>query len=136
MTGLRRLCCYRQNKMSIETIKNPKFNASIQYLDRLGALITHHHGLIVMQDWESLYLITNEIHNELLPRLDEKQVEKVEMLHKKCKSLWRLKVNKHTGFNEYTYIDSLNDWFKNLMLYAHRQGLIMEDKPDSMAFEL
>lgn len=117
----------RANKKPEEE-KSPKFNASIQYLERIGRLINTRHQMVIDNLWDEVYLVTNELYNELYPRLNENQRKNSENLFKRCHILWKIRSRGSVGMDLNLYIMNLNHWFRDLNLFAHRQGLIMEDK--------
>jgi len=116
--------------------KDPKFNSSIQYLERIGNLINYIHQCVITESWDLAYLTLSQLYDELYPRLSKEQRDLIDPLEKHTTFLYKLKKNNMAIFDEWTFINNFRAWFRNLNNAAHQQKLIMEDKPTSEAWEI
>ena len=109
---------------------DPKFNSSIQYLDRVGVLMNTIHNYVINEQWDVAYLTLSQLYDELYPRLSKEQILEIKDYEDKTSFLWEIKQTKPRLFNDWLFIKNLKTWFRLLNTAAHNQKLIMEDKPE------
>lgn len=90
-----------------------EFNSSIDYLRRIGWLVSAYHQACVETegDYHDDWLILNQLHQELDPRMNADERIASEDLMRRSKARPCL----------------IRDYFLVLYRFAHKEGLIMKD---------
>jgi len=104
--------------------KSPEFNGSMDYLERCGDLMRAYHNAMVMKAYSDAINITQELHSELLPWMNQDQAEKCAEFEKKALN----QLGTHENVKEQINVRTIHNWFRKLNMIFHQTGLGMKSK--------
>jgi len=113
--------------------KTPQFNGSMDYLERCGDLIRAFHNEMVTRQFPTSISILQELHSELLPWMNEKEV--IACGKYELKGINQLQnVN---GVKRSINVKVIHNWFRKLNIIFHTTGLAMKaNKVEDDVWEL